>query len=348
MSQCATDPVSPALAGPSLKRRIGWLFGLLIGANLAAWAWALVAFAHRPDLLALAAVAYGFGLRHAVDADHIAAIDNVTRKLIHDGKRPLGVGLFFSLGHATVVIAACLVIALASALIQSHLGDYAPYRHAGAILGTAVSAGFLLLIAAANLLIFLTVWRAWRKLRAGSDDNETDIQALVAKRGLIARALRGTFQLIGQSWHMYPLGFLFGLGFDTATEIGVMSLAVAGAAKGLAVGSVLIFPVLFTAGMALVDTADGTLMLGAYGWASVDPERKLGYNLAITGLSVLVATAVAAVETLGLLHDQFGGHTAFSRPVIWANSHLGLLGTGIIFAAAAIWAVARTWPTRRA
>ena len=244
---------------------------------------------------------YIFGLRHAVDADHIAAIDNVVRKLMNDGKRPITTGFFFSLGHSTVVILAVIAIAVTAAVLKGQMEDF---KDVGGIIGTSVSAGFLLLLAVANLMILRGVWRSFQSVRAGGSLDEEDLDLLMSKSGFFARIFRPLFRPVSRSWHMYPLGFLFGLGFDTATEIGLLGLTAVEAAQGLSMWSVLVFPALFTAGMALIDTTDSAIMVGAYGWAFVNPIRKLWYNLTITAVSVLVALLIGGLEALGLIADK--------------------------------------------
>jgi high-affinity nickel-transport protein len=305
----------------------------LAAANIAAWIWALTAFAGSPLLLGSALIAYGFGLRHAVDADHIAAIDNVTRKLMQDGKRPLGVGLFFSLGHSTIVIAASAFVALAAARSRPWLEML---HGAGGLIGTLVSAGFLFAIAVVNLLVLLSLRRAWRSLRAGETREADLLNAVQPSCGAIARLVRPLFGLIGESWQMYPLGVLFGLGFDTATEIGVLGLSATEASHHLPLVSVMIFPALFTAGMALVDTADGILMLGAYGWAFVQPVRKLYYNMAITLASVVVALLVGGIEVVGLIGDRLALRGRVFALDERLSGHFGTIG----FIIAAVFALA--------
>jgi nickel/cobalt transporter (NiCoT) family protein len=292
-----------------------------------AWVWALIAFRDYPLLLGTAFLAYAFGLRHAVDADHIAAIDNVTRKLMQEGKRPVSVGLFFSLGHSSVVVLASVGVALATALLQ---GRFASFKLVGGVVGTLVSAVFLFLVAAADLLILLSVYRTFREVRRGGAFVEEDLNHLLAQRGLLGRLFRPMFRLVERSWHMYPLGFLFGLGFDTATEIGLLGIAAAEASRGLPVWSIMVFPALFTAGMSLIDTTDGVLMLGAYGWAFAKPIRKLYYNLTITFVSVLVAVLVGGIEALGLIADQLKLEGPFWTLIGALNENFGSLGYLII------------------
>src|SRR5271167_4884190 len=200
------------------------LYMALISANLLAWAWAFATFHGYPLLLATAFIAYGFGLRHAVDADHIAAIDNVTRKLMQDGQRPVATGLFFSLGHSTVVVLASVAIALTAGALQGRLEAF---RAIGGVVGTLVSAAFLFLVAGANFVILCSVYRTFQEVCRGGAYVEDDLNHVLAQRGLLGRLFRPTFRLVAKSWHMYPLGFLFGLGFDTATEIGGLGISAA-------------------------------------------------------------------------------------------------------------------------
>ncbi|MGH7616948.1 MAG: HoxN/HupN/NixA family nickel/cobalt transporter, partial [Gemmatimonadaceae bacterium] len=260
------------------------LFAALAAANVAAWAWALVAFRHYPLLLGTALLAYGLGLRHAIDADHIAAIDNVTRKLMQEGQRPIASGFFFSLGHSTVVMLASLAIAATATALET---NFRGLRDVGGIVGTSVSAVFLLAIAVMNLVILVSVYRAFHHVKGGGALEADDLDVLLAGGGILARVFRPLFGIVRKSWHMYPLGLLFGLGFDTATEIALLGVSATEAAKGMPIWSIMVFPVLFTAGMSLVDTADSALMVGAYGWAFTKPMRKLYYNLTITFVSVV-------------------------------------------------------------
>src|SRR5271168_4397426 len=249
---------------------------LLIAANGGAWLWALLVFADRPALLGTAFLAYIFGLRHAFDADHIAAIDNVVRKLMQEGKAPYSAGFFFSLGHSSIVVLASAVLAVTATVMHGHLDT----AHAvGGLAGTVISAGFLLVIGIANLFILKGVWAAFGRARHGERIVEEDLDALLAGRGLIARVFRPLFRAVSRSWHMYPIGFLFGLGFDTATEIGLLGISASQAAQGMSLWTILVFPALFTAGMSLMDTTDSVPMTRAYGWAFVNPIRKLWYNL---------------------------------------------------------------------
>jgi len=314
-------------ASRSLRAKVTVIGLALLAFNILAWVWAFVAFRDYPVLLGSALTAYTFGLRHAVDADHIAAIDNVTRKLMQEGKKPLLVGLFFSFGHSSVVV--LLSVALAGTATLLH-GRFEDFKAVGGMVGTSVSAFFLFTIAAANIVILAGIWRTFHAVKGGAPLVEEDLDILLSNRGLMGRMFKRLFRLIERSWHMYPLGFLFGLGFDTATEVGLLGISAASAAEGMSMWSILVFPALFSAGMALVDTADGILMLGAYGWAFVKPIRKLYYNLTITFVSVLAALLVGGVETLGLLADQFKLEGPFWEFIGQVNENFGLLGYGII------------------
>ncbi|MGH7053387.1 MAG: HoxN/HupN/NixA family nickel/cobalt transporter [Stellaceae bacterium] len=320
----------------NMRGKVIGLYAILGAANLAAWAWALAAFRDYPVLLGMALLSYGFGLRHAVDADHIAAIDNVTRKLMQDGKRPAAVGFFFALGHSTIVILAVFAIAVTA---NAFKGRFAALHGIGSLVSTLVSALFLLAIAAMNVVILVGVYRAFRRARDGGSWEDEELNMLLAGRGFLARLFRPLFGMIRHSWHMYPLGFLFGLGFDTATEVSLLGLSAAQAAHGMPIWSILVFPALFTAGMSLVDTTDGVLMLGAYGWAFVKPIRKLYYNLTITAISILVALFVGGIEALGLAADRFGLTGLFWGWIAALNDNFGTIGYAVIAIFVVSWTV---------
>jgi nickel/cobalt transporter (NiCoT) family protein len=319
-----------------LRGRIAGIYAVLFVFNAVAWLWAVLAFRHFPVLLGTALLAYSFGLRHAVDADHIAAIDNVTRKLMQEGKRPVAVGFLFSLGHSTVVLLGAAGIAGATLVLQHRMDAL---RIVGGLIGTLVSAFFLFGIAIVNLIVLRSVWSVFTRVRRGEPYVDEDLEMLLSGRGFLAKLFRPMFRIIRRSWHMYPLGFLFGLGFDTATEIGVLGLSAAEAAKGLSFWSILVFPVLFAAGMSLIDATDNILMLGAYGWAFVKPVRKLYYNITITSVSVLVALVVGGVEALGLLAGQFHLSGRFWALVAALDGNFGALGYCIIALFALSWIV---------
>jgi len=311
------------------------LFGGLVLANLAAWTWALMVFADRPAVIGTALLAWVFGLRHAVDADHIAAIDNVVRKLMHAGQTPRTAGLSFSLGHSTVVVAGTVLLAMAAV----GLNGESLMRTVGSVIGTSVSSAFLLLIAALNLVIFVDLWRTFRAVRAHGLQTLDGVDAPLSGRGLIARLLGPMFRMVTRSWHMYPLGLLFGLGFDTATEIGLLSISATEAARGVSIWNVLVFPALFTAAMALVDTADSALMVSAYRWAFTDPLRKLWYNLTVTGASVVVAIFIGGVEALGLVGERLGLAGGVWGAIAGLNDSLANFGFVVIGLFVAAWIV---------
>ena len=318
------------------RSKITAIYALLLTFNLAAWCWALAAFDHHPVLLGTAFLAYSLGLRHAVDADHIAAIDNVTRKLMQEGKRPVAIGFMFSLGHSTIVVLGSIAIA-GTALALHHRID--AVRDIGGMIGTLVSALFLVGIAIVNLVILRSIYRAFVRVRRGEPYVDEDFDLLLGNRGFLARLFRPVFRMIRCSWHMYPLGVLFGLGFDTATEVGLLGISAAEASKGLTLWSILVFPTLFAAGMSLIDTTDNILMLGAYGWAFVKPIRKLYYNVTITSISVVVAFAVGGIEALGLLTAQLHLKGRFWSFISNLNNHFGLLGYCIVALFAVSWIV---------
>ena len=310
----------------NLRKKIIGIYVLLIAFNILAWVMAFAGFAVKyPTLLGTALLAYTFGLRHSVDADHISAIDNVTRKLMQEKKQPVGVGFFFSLGHSTIVFALTVAIVIATTLVQN---SFPALKQAGGLIGTSVSAAFLYMIALINFLVLIEIFRAFRKVRRGEECDEASIDEFLNQRGLMGRFFRPLFKMVDASWKMYPVGLLFGLGFDTATEVGILGIAAVEVGKGLPVAFILVFPLLFTVGMCLLDTTDGILMLGAYGWAFLKPVRKLYYNLNITLISVLVAFVVGTIEVLSIIGTEFnlsGG--------IWnflTNLDFGVLGGAII------------------
>jgi len=315
------------ISNRKLRGGIIGTFVFLALINIAAWMWAFAVFQGSPVLLGTTFIAYSFGLRHAVDADHIAAIDNVTRKLVQEAKQPLLVGLFFSLGHSTVVVIAAFFVFLTATALEN---QFAQWKQIGAIIGTSVSAMFLFVIAAMNILIFRGVYQTFRQVKNGDGLSAQNMDALLARSGLFGRAFHPIFRMLSKSWHMYPIGFLFGLGFDTATEVALLGIAASAGAKGLSVSSMMVFPALFTAGMMLVDTADGILMVGAYGWAFLKPIRKLYYNMTITLVSVGVALFVGGIEAIGLLKDQLNLQGGVWDLVGNLNDNFGSLGFVII------------------
>lgn len=288
-------------ATPELRRRLVLMYGILAFLNLGTWIAIGLASVRYPILLGLGLTAYGFGLRHAVDPDHIAAIDNTTRKLMQDGKRPVAVGFFFSLGHSTVVLLLSLLVAVAAAFVKTNLPTL---QSVGGVIGTSVSGLFLLIVAAINIVVLLEIVGTWKRAVNDGDYDDRSLDEYLANRGLLARMLRPLLRLVDDSWTMYPIGFLFGLGFDTASEVGLLGIAAVTGASGMPIGYILLLPLLFVAGMSLVDTTDGVAMLGAYGWAFLRPIRKLYYNVTITSFSVVVALFIGSLEVLQVVGSE--------------------------------------------
>jgi high-affinity nickel-transport protein len=288
--------------------------------------------------IGIGVTAYTLGMRHAFDADHIAAIDNTTRKLMSEGQRPLSAGFWFSLGHSSVVFALALLLSLGVKTLAGPVRDDGSRLHdVTGLIGTTVSGTFLYVIAAINLVLLAGIWKAFRQMRTGHYD-EAALEEQLNSRGLMNRFLGRVTKAITKSWQMYPLGLLFGLGFDTATEIALLVLAGSGAASGLPWYAILCLPVLFAAGMSLLDTIDGTFMNFAYGWAFSKPVRKVYYNLTITGLSVAVALLIGTAELLGLLADGLGLHGPFWTWITGLDLNtLGFVIVGLFFAT---WVVA--------
>jgi high-affinity nickel-transport protein len=274
--------------------------GLLHVAGWGLFAW----YSHSyPALAGLGVLAYTFGLRHAFDADHIAAIDNTTRKLLQQGKRPLGVGFCFSLGHSTIVFALTASLAVAAKTVNSRIPGF---QNWGGTIGASVSGTFLWIIGILNLLVLLDILRVFLELRGGAYD-EAALEERLLDRGFMSRLFIGRlFRFVSKSWHMYPLGVLFGLGFDTATEVGLLAIAAGVATHHVPFLAVVSLPILFAAGMSLMDTADGAFMSHAYGWAFSNPVRKIYYNITVTTLSVAVALVIGTVELLQVLSDRLG------------------------------------------
>jgi high-affinity nickel-transport protein len=286
----------------------------------------------------LGLTAYTLGLRHAFDADHIAAIDNTTRKLMAERKRPLSTGLWFSLGHSSVVFGLSFLFAIGLRALSG------PVRNSGSglhtvtdLIGTGVSGGFLYVIAALNLIVLIGILRVFREMRQGRFD-EAELERRLDSRGLMNRVYGRFARMVRRPWHMYPLGLLFGLGFDTATEVALLFLAAGAAGAGLPFYAILCLPILFAAGMSLLDTIDGSFMNFAYGWAFAAPVRKVFYNLTITGLSVAVALIVGTSELLGLAAGELGLKGGFWSTVSQVN--INTLGYVIVGLFVATWGVA--------
>ena len=278
-------------------RRLGWFAAAIVLLHVAGWA-LFFHDAHRYAPLAGAGLtAYLFGLRHAFDADHIAAIDNTTRKMLAQGRRPMGVGFFFSLGHASVVFALVAALSLATRAADTRIPAF---QHYGGYVSAGVSGTFLWIIGILNLVVLLDVLRIFREMRGGEYDRER-LEKRLLERGMMSRFFGRFFRLIDASWKMYPLGLLFGLGFDTATEVGLLALAAGVATDTVPLAGILSLPILFAAGMGMMDTLDGAFMTGAYGWAFSNPVRKVYYNITVTSLSIVVALAIGTVELLQVL-----------------------------------------------
>ena len=342
MSTTKTGPRTSA--DPSYRRRLGALLAAIAALHLVAWGilLGLVLPAHyavgsQVFGLGLGATAYSLGLRHAFDADHIAAIDNTTRKFVAEGRRPASVGFWFALGHSTVVVVLALLISAGSQWVAALSGDGSPVHDLLGVVGTSVSGLFLYLIAALNLAALIGIARTALRSRRAPLDEEA-LEAGVNGGGLLHRLLHPLVRAVSQPWHMFPLGLLFGLGFDTATEVLLLVLAGHSAAAGLPWSAVLVLPLLFAAGMTLLDTADGAFMNAAYEWAFASPARKVFYNLAVTGLSVVVAALIGTIELVGVLHDQL----ALSDPVTEWISGLDLNNVGFVIVGlfALVWALA--------
>ncbi len=303
------------------------IYFILILANIFAWIWALKSFYFSSLLLNTAFLAWVFGLRHAVDADHIAAIDNVVRQFTQHKKPSLATGLWFALGHSSIVILFCLIVALFANRFKSQIEAF---QLVGGTLAIFISGSFLLIIAFINFFIFLKIWKIFKKFRANKFHSIENIDNILATRGFLTRFLKPAFQMVSKEWHMFPLGFLFGLGFDTATEIGLLGIAAIQAAKGMSTWDIMIFPVLFTCGMTLIDTTDSIVMTGAYNWAFKEPLRKLWYNLTMTGISILVAIVIGGIEILELLQEKFQLSGFFWDQIQKIQENLGSAGFIII------------------
>ncbi len=316
------------------RARLALTYAFLAALNLGAWGWAWACSRGNPSLLGIALVIYGLGLRHAVDADHIAAIDNVTRKLMSERRhRPVLVGLYFSLGHSAIVT----VVAVAVIAATSALQTFASLKELGGTISTCVSALFLMAIAVMNIVVFRGVYRSYRDVRAGKPFVAEDLDLLLSNRGLGARLLRPLFRLVTRSWHMFALGILFGLGFDTATEVAMYSVSAAQVAKGMPMHAILLFPTLFAAGMCLVDTTDSVMMVGAYEWALARPMRRLFYNMTITLVSIVVAVVIGGIEALDLIADRLALDGAFWRGVGALRDNFNGIGFAIIGLFVAAW-----------
>jgi nickel/cobalt transporter (NiCoT) family protein len=325
--------------------RFAAMVGTVIGLNVAGWTMLTAALGGHYHIskttvfgVGTGALAYTLGMRHAFDADHIAAIDNTTRKLVSEGKRPLSVGFFFSLGHSSVVFVLAVLLNFGIRGLDNQVKNSSSnLQHTTNVIGTLVSGGFLFLIAGLNIVILASIVKVFREMRAGRYDDE-QLEEQLAKRGLMNRFLGRFARRVDTPWKMYPVGFLFGLGFDTATEVALLVLAGTAVVGGLPFYAILSLPILFAAGMSLLDTADGCFMNFAYDWAFAKPVRKVYYNLTITGLSVFVAVFIGAVEVFGLLAQD--GHLSGPGWSWLENFNINTAGFVIVGVFVLTWVVA--------
>jgi len=330
---------------PSEWARFGVMLATIIGLNVLGWAMLSAAVGGHYHItnkeifgFGTGALAYTLGMRHAFDADHIAAIDNTTRKLVNDGKRPLSVGFFFSLGHSTIVFVMAVLLNFGIRALDDQVrNDGSTLHNVTNIVGTSVSGGFLYLIAALNIIILVGIVKVFREMRSGRY-SDAQLEAQLDKRGLMNRFFGPIARRADTPWKMYPVGVLFGLGFDTATEVALLVLAGTAVVSGLPFYAILSLPILFAAGMCLFDTADGCFMNFAYDWAFAKPIRKVYYNITITGLSVFVALFIGTIELLGLLGQEAGLAGGFWN--FMGNFNINTAGFVIVGAFVLTWAVA--------
>jgi high-affinity nickel-transport protein len=330
---------------PSEWARVGGMAAVIVGLNVAGWVMLAAAVGGHYRIsstevfgFGTGILAYTLGMRHAFDADHIAAIDNTTRKLVQDGKRPLSVGFFFSLGHSTIVFVMAMLLNFGIRALNSEVkNDSSGLHQATGVIGTAVSGTFLYLIALLNLVVLVGIVKVFREMRTGRYDDE-ELEKQLDSRGLMNRVFGGYARRIDTPWKMYPVGVLFGLGFDTATEVTLLVLAGTAVVSGLPFYAILSLPILFAGGMCLFDTLDGCFMNFAYDWAFARPVRKVFYNLTITGLSVFVAFFIGTIEILSLLGDELNLTGPFWE--FMANFDLNKAGFVIVGIFVLTWAVA--------
>ncbi len=328
---------------PAEWKRLGGFAGAVVFLHVLGFGLFLYFARHNPALAGLGSLAYTFGLRHAFDADHIAAIDNTTRKFLQDGKRSLGVGFFFSLGHSTIVFSLAAGLAIAAKTVNSEIPSFQNY---GSYVGASVSGTFLLLIGVLNLLVLLDILGVFRRMKRG-DYDEQRLEDALANQGLMSRVfLKRIGDRIDTSWKMYPLGVLFGLGFDTATEIGLLAIAAGVATHHVPFVAVISLPIIFAAGMSLMDTADGAFMSHAYGWAFSNPVRKVYYNITVTSLSVAVALLIGTIELLQVASAKLSLEGGFWS--VLDNLDFGHLGYVVVGLFVATWLCSlAVWKTRR-
>jgi high-affinity nickel-transport protein len=341
----SSQPVSVdgLFSGVGEWTRVAGLYGVIVVLHVLGWGLYLHYAAHYPALVGLGLVAYLFGLRHAFDADHIAAIDDTVRYMLQKDKHPLAVGFFFSLGHSTIVMGLSVAIAFAASAIKR---DLPQLQNLGGVIGTGVSGVFLMLIGLLNLRVLLDILKVWRQAKTGMHPHQ-HLESLLAQRGLLNRLFGGRLrQLMSHSWQMYPLGLLFGLGFDTASEVGLLAMTAGASAGDLPVPAVLSLPILFAAGMTLMDTTDGVLMSKAYRWALLNPVRKIFYNVTTTGLAVSVALVIGSIELLQVLISTLSLRGGLYDPIALLDfGKLGYVVVGLFLLAwgssVAVWKFGR-------
>ena len=323
--------------------RLAGFGGAVVFLHVLGWGLFLYLARHNPALAGLGSLAYTFGLRHAFDADHIAAIDNTTRKFLQDGKRSMGTGFFFSLGHSTIVFSLAAGLAIAAKTVNSKIPSFQDY---GTYIGASVSGTFLLLIGLLNLFVLLDILGVFRAMKRGVY-NEQKLEEALQSQGLMSRFfLKRVGDRIDASWKMYPLGILFGLGFDTATEIGLLAIAAGVATHHVPFLAVISLPIIFAAGMSLMDTADGAFMSHAYGWAFSNPVRKVYYNITVTSLSVTVALVIGSIELLQVTAAKFSLDGPFWSALDGLD--FSKIGYAVVGMFVATWAFSLlVWKTRR-
>jgi nickel/cobalt transporter (NiCoT) family protein len=340
----STVPSTAPPTGRDGRLSIVAVFGVVALLHVVAWGVLLLLVVPRHLAVGtqafgvgLGVTAYTLGMRHAFDADHIAAIDNTTRKLLAEGRRPVSAGFWFALGHSSVVLVLAVLIAVGAHAVTALTSDGSGTHHALGMVSTGVSGLFLYLIAVLNLVALVGIVRIWRSTRRGSFD-EAALEARLNSRGFFNRFLGRMTRAITRPGQMFPVGLLFGLGFDTATEVTLLVLAGSGAAGGLPWYAIVVLPLLFAAGMTLLDTVDGTFMNVAYRWAFATPLRKVYYNVTITGLSVAVALLIGSIELVGVLHDDFGMVDPVTTWIAGLNlNNVGFLIVGLFVV---VWAAA--------
>jgi nickel/cobalt transporter (NiCoT) family protein len=329
-----TDKLSALNLSRNEKIKIAIIFSILLTITAVGFSAAFLIGKIAVVLGGLGIVAYVFGLRHGVDADHIAAIDNTTRKLMQEGKRPFTVGMWFSLGHSTVVVALIIGLIVATRAVATNIPAL---QSAGAVIGTLVSGSFLWIIGFINAVIVIGIYKIFQTLKQGKL-NQAELDNLLENRGFMNRFFRPLFKIISKPWHIYPVGVLFGLGFDTASEVALIAISVGiGVSTNIPLYYILILPLMFTCGMVTIDTADGVAMRVAYGWAFLNPIRKIYYNLTVTVISVLVAWAIGTVELLQVLSSELNLNGLFWN---WLNAlNFEMIGFGIVAIFVVSWLV---------